>query len=157
MSEMMVEKIGRTGELERSIVVRYFASLTSKVSDKSAQQLIVAMQDYAVAERIVNEDEKSSIEITPKMVTAVMEDLKEVEYAPATSVVWGPNRRKLFTIEPKMVMLKKFMSDLLAGHKMIADKRVHEAGQQAKKDLKLLKKEMKVINHATCLISMFQT
>ena len=42
---MMVEKIGRTGELERSIVVRYFASLTSKVSDKGAQQLIVAMQN----------------------------------------------------------------------------------------------------------------
>ena len=151
MAEMMVEKIGRSGELERSIVVRYFASLTSKVSDRSAQQLIVAMQDYAVAERIVNEDEKSTIEITPKMVTAVMRDLKGVEYAPTVSFVEGGRRKKLFTIEPKMVLLKKFKGDLLAGHKMIADKRVHEAGQQARKDLKLLKKEVKVINHAVML------
>ena len=91
---MKVAKIGCVGVLERNIVVRYFASLTSKFSNKSVEQLIVAMKNYALAERIVNEDEKSTIEITPKMVTAVMGDLKGVEYAPTISFVEGPCKMK---------------------------------------------------------------
>ena len=41
-------KIGRVGVLERSIVNEYFGSLTSTVGNKSVEQLIAAMLDFAV-------------------------------------------------------------------------------------------------------------
>jgi hypothetical protein len=52
MSETFL-KTGRVGELERSVTIRYVASLTSKVIDKNADQLISAMLDFAVETAIV--------------------------------------------------------------------------------------------------------
>jgi hypothetical protein len=127
-----VEVTGRYRDTGRSLVIRYFASIATKVVDQSAGELINAVQIYAVANGITE-----TVDISAKMITAVMGDLADDEQAPVFTNRVGSKKKVFFTIAPRVDEVGAFIRGLLASHKIIVDKRTYSSGQAAKQQLKV--------------------
>ena len=127
-----VEATGRYDSFGRGLIIRYFASIATKLVDQSPTELISAVQTYAAVNDITD-----TVDISARMITSVIADLAGNEQAPVFTTRVASSKRLFYTISPRVDEVAAFIRRLTASHKVIVDKRTHSSGQAAKQQLKV--------------------